>query len=190
MPYSSNEGKEWIKSLVKKLITISKSNSNSILDVGAGAGTYSDLLRATLNQTEFIAIEIWEPYILQFDLENKYDHIIKQDIREYIPEKRYSITFLGDVLEHMKKEEAIEVYEKILHASEFVIISIPIILYPQGEYEGNPYEKHIKEDWTDQEVLSTFSNLVFSHKGNEVGVYLGVNPEYHSVEDAINYLNL
>ncbi|WP_026575832.1 class I SAM-dependent methyltransferase [Bacillus sp. UNC438CL73TsuS30] len=186
MPVSLNEGKEWIQSIVKKLVT--QCQFNSILDVGVGAGTYSNLLRSSLPQMEFIGVEIWEPYISQYDLTNKYHHIIKEDIRKYTPEKQYAFTFLGDVLEHMTKEEAIDVYQKLLHNSEFVIISIPIVRCPQGPYAGNPYETHVKEDWTHQEVLSTFSNLLFSYTAHQIGVYLGVNPHYHSAEEVKNLL--
>lgn len=187
MPISSPEGKEWIKKLVGKLSA--KCKFSSILDVGAGAGTYSNLLRSILSESEFIGLEVWEPYISRYDLTKKYDRIIKQDVREYIPDKPFAFTFLGDVLEHMEKEEAVEVYEKLLKESEFVIISIPIIHYPQGNIEGNPYERHIKEDWTHQEVLSTFSNLVLSQTGNVVGVYLGVNPKYHSAKKVVSIIN-
>src|ERR1700730_16589351 len=129
MPFSSNSGKSWIERLVKRLIKIC--THNSILDVGAGTGIYSELLRGKLQGTHFTAIEIWEPYITQFVLDTKYDVVINADIREFIPEQRYGIIMLGDILEHMTKEEAVDIYNKLLNSSEFVIISIPIIYYPQ-----------------------------------------------------------
>ncbi|RNB87200.1 hypothetical protein EDM56_16100 [Brevibacillus fluminis] len=180
MPYSSKSGKAWIERLVMRFITIC--DHDSILDVGAGAGTYSDLFRARLPHTHFTALEIWEPYHSTFQLASKYDVLRTDDVRTFTPEKRYGITFLGDVLEHMTKGEALEVYEKLLAASDFVFISIPIIKYPQDSYMGNPYEKHVKDDWTHEEVLATFPHIAFSHVEQEIGAYVGVNPNTQSLD--------
>lgn len=182
MPYSSKSGKAWIERLVLRFINVC--NHNSILDVGAGAGTYSDLFRARLPQTHFTALEIWEPYHSTFQLAQKYDVLRTDDVRTFAPEERYGITFLGDVLEHMTKDEALQVYEKLLAASDFVFISIPIIKYPQDTYMGNPYEKHVKDDWTHEEVLATFPHIMFSHVEQEIGAYVGVNPQTVSADTA------
>jgi glycosyltransferase involved in cell wall biosynthesis len=153
--------------------------------VGAGTGIYSELLRGKLQGTHFTAIEIWEPYITQFVLDTKYDVVINADIREFVPQQRYGIIMLGDILEHMTKEEAVDIYNKLLNFSEFVIISIPIIYYPQDAYMGNPYEKHIKDDWTHEEVISTFKNIALQRTDHEIGIYAGFNPRLHTKDDII-----
>jgi 2-polyprenyl-3-methyl-5-hydroxy-6-metoxy-1,4-benzoquinol methylase len=47
----------------------------SVLDVGCGAGTYSDLVRGAGMTTELIGIEVWEPYVKRFGLTAKYDRL-------------------------------------------------------------------------------------------------------------------
>ncbi|GAA4707211.1 hypothetical protein [Brevibacillus fulvus] len=178
MPFSSTQGKAWIERLVTRLIHHCK--ENSILDVGAGAGTYSELLRSKLPGTHFTAIEIWQPYHEMYKLQQKYDLVLSEDVRTFEPAKRYGITFCGDVLEHMTKEEALQVYEKLLTASEFVVISIPIVHYPQEAYLGNPYEIHVKDDWTHEEVMATFPHLGLTHREGIMGVYVGYNPQFQS----------
>lgn len=181
MPFSSESGKLWRKRLIKRLN--GKCVSKSILDVGAGAGKYSDLLRPILPGTTFAAIEVWEPYVEEYNLKRKYDELHQQDVREFVPDKRYGVTIFGDVLEHLTKEEAIEVYNKLLKSSEFVLISIPIVHYPQDVYKGNPYEEHKKDDWSHEEVMATFPHLAVSYVENEIGMYVGFNPELYSEKD-------
>jgi glycosyltransferase involved in cell wall biosynthesis/trans-aconitate methyltransferase len=183
MPYSSASGKAWSERIIKRLIA--KCRNNSILDVGAGAGNYHDLLRSQLPATKFDGLEIWEPYIAKYSLEEKYDHMIKADIRDFTPQKIYGITLLGDILEHMTKEEAIKVYYKLLNSSEYVLISIPVVNYPQDAYMGNPYEKHIKDDWSHNEVLSSFDCLSLYHLENEIGIYIGYNPKLQKKEELL-----
>jgi len=183
MPYSSVSGKAWSERIIKRLIR--NCTNNSILDIGAGAGNYSDLLKPKLSTTEFTALEVWKPYISQFNLESKYAQIIKEDVRKFTPEKTYGITLLGDILEHMTKEEAIEVYNRLLQFSEFILISIPIIDYPQDEYLGNPYEKHVKDNWSHDEVMNSFDNITLSCIENEIGVYVCANQKLHNKEELL-----
>jgi glycosyltransferase involved in cell wall biosynthesis len=134
---------------------------------------------------KFTGIEIWDPYIDKYQLREKYDMIINQDVRKFSPQETFGISILGDVLEHMTKEEAIKVYNKLLNNSEYVIISIPIIYYPQEEYMNNPYERHIKDDWSHEEALSSFNNIALSYIEKEIGVYIGYNPNYHTKQDVL-----
>ena len=54
------------------------------------------------------------------------------------------LSLFGDILEHMTKEEAQDVMDKTLATSRLVLVSIPIIHYPQEPFEGNPYQRHVK----------------------------------------------
>lgn len=180
MTYSTQAGKLWIEFVTKKLI---KKCPNSILDIGAGSGAYSDLLKAKLPGTTFTALEVWEPYIAKYHLEKKYDTILQLDVRNFSPETTYGITILGNVLEYLSQEEAVEVYNNLLKSSHFVIISIPINKCSQATPKDNPYEKIQKDDWSHEGVLATFEHIVLHHLDNEIGVYLGVNPQHHSFEE-------
>lgn len=173
MPSSSKEGKKEIHNWLTEFST----NVNTVIDLGAGQGTYHRFFSRKseiLKHAKWIGIEVWQPYIDQFDLKNIYDIIENEDIRlvDYQQFGNIDLAFVGDVLEHMTKDEAISLINKLLKNTKRIIISIPIIHYPQDEVEGNPYEKHIKDDWSHQEVLDTFPHIKKHYKGNVIGVYL------------------
>ena len=94
MPYSSEEGKQWIK---ERLLSIASQNMN-ILDVGAGSGTYSVNYKTMLGGY-WEAVEVFPRYIEQFKLNDKYDFIHIQDIRNFDWKiKDYDVVFFGDIL--------------------------------------------------------------------------------------------
>lgn len=153
MPYSDNSNSNWY---LEKLLT---HRPRTILDVGPGAGRYASLTRSVLPEVNITGLEIFEPYVERFGLNNLYDEVIVQDVRE-CTNFNYDLTIFGDVLEHMTEEEAIEVWSKARKQSRNCIISIPTIHYPQGESEGNIHEVHVKDDWSDDQVLSKFEGIV------------------------------
>ncbi|MBW5446855.1 glycosyltransferase [Cohnella sp. CFH 77786] len=181
LPYSSASGKAWSNRLIRRIMA--NCRHRSILDVGAGAGFYSDDLRPRLPGVRFVAVEIWKDYILEFNLDRKYDRVLNLDIREWSPDEAFGITICGDVLEHMSKNDAIATYKKLLNSSEFIVLSIPVVPYPQGEYRGNPYERHIKDDWSHREVMESFPNIAICRVENELGVYIGWNPDLHTAAE-------
>lgn len=173
MPSSSILGKAWTGDQVRKINKRFK--VNNVLDIGVGMGTYIDNYKSIVSDAIWTGIEVWEPYIKQYDLKNKYNHIINQDVRkvDYNNLGKFDIVFAGDVLEHMTKEEAIVVVDNLLKISKSLFISIPIVHMPQGEWAGNPYEEHVKDDWSDDEVKQTFGQyIVTSGSFEEIGVYL------------------
>jgi SAM-dependent methyltransferase len=177
MPHSRWSNKKIIARWIKKLAL----PRERILDLGAGSGTYHLLLTewpgkftALLKYSHWIAVEVWEPYIEEFKLREIYDEVYIEDIRtfDYSKVAPIDITFMGDVLEHMTKEEAQEVVAKVLKISKYAVISIPIIKWEQGEVDGNPYEKYIKDDWTHAEVMNSFPHIIENEIDRGVGVYL------------------
>ncbi len=173
MPFSSKEGKNVIKNWVTEI----EYPLNRILDLGVGKGTYHKLFTkhpSKLSNSYWIGIEVWSPYIVKFNLDKKYNQVINSDIRkvDYTSLNPIDLTFAGDVLEHITKDDAIAVVESIMNICPYLIISIPIIHYPQAEIENNPYEVHVKDDWTDKEMIETFPQIIKSWTGREIGCYL------------------
>jgi len=170
MPKSSKEGKDIILQWVKELPL------ETILDIGAGSGTYKKMfLKNKIHPTSlWTAIEAWEPYIAEFNLLSLYNKVVNVDVRECNFEAlgNFDITFMGDVLEHITKDEAIALVDSVMSVSKYAVISIPIIHWPQGESHGNPFEVHVKDDWSDDEVKSAFSKYITkSSAGESIGVY-------------------
>jgi 2-polyprenyl-3-methyl-5-hydroxy-6-metoxy-1,4-benzoquinol methylase len=171
MGISSKQGKletvNWVND--------NKDSINSILDIGAGSGTYYKLL-SPIKTFKWSAVEAWKSYIEEFNLEQMYGVIYNEDIRNFECPENYDLVIAGDILEHMTKAEAEEVVKKILDHTKTLIISIPITHMPQEAINDNPFEYHVKDDWSHQEILDTWGNLIKEHwipKGKkiQVGVY-------------------
>lgn len=164
MGTSHPETKPWI------LNKILENDVYKILDVGAGSGTYFDYFSSNGYQFKIDAVEIWKPYIEEFKLNNKYSRVYEADVRDH-DNFNYDLVIFGDILEHMTKEEALDVWELASRSAKHAVIAIPIIHYHQHAINGNPYEEHVKEDWSHQEVLDTFPHIVDSWQGEITGAY-------------------
>ena len=172
MPSSSKEG----KSIIKEWIEEFSLEINTIVDLGVGKGTYHRLFyrkNPILKHAKWIGVEVWKPYVELYNLKNVYDHIEQDDIRlvDYQKFGNIDLVFAGDVLEHMTKEEAIYLINKLLVNSKRIIISIPIVNFPQDEVEGNPFERHVKDDWSHQEMIDSFPQIKKHWQGKVIGVY-------------------
>jgi 2-polyprenyl-3-methyl-5-hydroxy-6-metoxy-1,4-benzoquinol methylase len=140
----------------------------SILDVGAGEGTYARLLWPEFRNID--AVEIWEPYIIQYQLEKMYRNIFKVNIMDFEFEY-YDLIIIGDVLEHLSLEDATKLIDYIYPRCHNFIIAVPYML-PQGEYEGNVYETHLQPDLTPQNVLERYPKMKLLYGNHLYGYYV------------------
>lgn len=166
MGFSDPTNKPWTQ---EKIIEL---KPTTVLDVGAGQGVYLDLIRQGLGAGVIVnAVEVWQPYIDQFDLENRYDKLFAMDVRD-LTNFAYDLVILGDVLEHMSEDSAVELWDRISQQARHAIISIPIIHYHQDAINGNPYEVHVEEDWNTERVLKTFKGIVEHKEFPVTGVFI------------------
>jgi len=173
MPFSSESGKKYTDTVVSCLTL----EHFKVLDVGPGSGTYSDRYSGNLlarPAVHWTGVEIWEPYVKKYDLRSKYDEVVITDALTYVTatQEKFDLILLGDVCEHMTKEMCLRLVKRCLEIATTVIISVPIIHYPQGEYDGNPYEAHIKDDWSHEEALASFPSVRKFSVENEIGIYV------------------
>lgn len=136
-----------------------------VVDIGPGSGTYIKLIREEAQccvNAKWIGIEIWKKYIEEFKLEQRYDQIINADVRTINwQELNPDIVIAGDVLEHMTKQDAVRLVDRILLVAKTLIVSIPIRYMPQDEHAyENPHEAHVKDDWTHDEVIETWGHYI------------------------------
>lgn len=173
MPGSSEKGKSTIKKWFDRL------EPETVLDVGPGWGTYSKLLR---KKGQFWhAIEIYEPYIRQFNLKKYYDKIFVGDIRSFTSGLRYDMVICGDVLEHIKNKEAEAVLKNLLANSKNIIVSLPLDAETRpgkgtGDKDwGNPHELH-RGQWSHQlfkKAVQKEGGIIEDYKKfHELAVYL------------------
>lgn len=164
MPWSSDENRDWLLSHITE--------HDNVLDVGAGAGVWADLLKDKVNTID--AVEIFEPYIERFGLESKYGHIYKGDFKDLaIPTDFYSVVILGDVLEHFEIDDALKVWDKARMIAGWggqVLLSTPIVDWPQGKEEGNIHEAHLS--FFDMDALLNLEGVVEVREGELIGSVL------------------
>ena len=164
MPISSPEGKDWTLSRIRALAP------GTVLDVGAGAGTYARLL-ADDRPERLIALEVFEPYVERYGLTELYDEVLLGDART-TPLPEADVVVLGDVAEHMTIGEAQDLWRRAAAAArQAVYLSIPIVHYPQGALEHNDHEVHVVDDWDHDKVLAAFDGIDDCFRGDVVGVY-------------------
>ena len=139
------------------------SRARTVLDIGAGAGNWLDALAAAGFAGKVDAVEVWTPYITEYRLQERYREVYAWDARSLTPEflGGYDVVIMGDVLEHMTKPEAQVLWRRSLHARHSAI-AIPIVHYCQGALNGNPFEEHVKPDWSHEEALEAFPGITDS----------------------------
>lgn len=127
---------------------VERTGAHKVLDVGPGHGKYGVLLREYAHVELVDAVEMWEPYVAEFGLEGIYNHVFRGDACN-LPDAvlaAYDCVFLGDVIEHIDKERALALLERI---PGWVVICTPVDYYAQPHEV--PTEHHVShwttEDW-------------------------------------------
>jgi hypothetical protein len=184
MPHSSPDGKEffteWFKCFLSTVPGLS--NPKRVLDVGPGAGTYGNIIRS-VDESCYIAVEIFEEYVDRFYLRSIYDKIWVYDIRDFskLNQDSYDLIIFGDVLEHIPKYEAVDVWRRMKPHARFLMVSLPIIVpgrawsipYDQSasEYQKNQNERHVY-NWKYDEFVNEMGPFLWSSVYQFVGMFI------------------
>jgi len=164
MPESYGYFKDEVKNYLKNHVPL----NHKILDVGPGLGTYSNLLRDFGYKMD--CVEIWEPYVNEYNLKEKYDNVFIGDIMDF-DFSEYQFIILGDVLEHLTKEDGIKLIEKIHITRKRCLVAIPYTM-EQGEYYGNIYEAHLQPDLTLEIMTERYPQLEMIYSNSQYGYYI------------------
>lgn len=165
MPTSYPFFKQEVKQFILENIPI----SCSILDLGAGCGTYSDMLKKYGYFME--GVEIFKPYIDQYDLKNKYHRLHNVNLLDYESYNYHRLVIMGDVLEHLSVEDAKAIIAKYLGKMSNLLVAVPFLM-EQGEYEGNTYETHLQADLTPQVMNERYPELELLYGNEFYGYYI------------------
>lgn len=122
-----------------------------ILDLGCGSCNVERKRR--FRGVDITCVDVYEPYLqicknyglktVRADLRN---------IKKYFPQKSADIIWLFDVVEHLKKNEALQLLNAVDKiARKQIIIFTPVGEFPQDEYDGNKYQKH-RSSWTEKDL--------------------------------------
>jgi hypothetical protein len=173
MPTSYQLYKDSIKNWILENVSLDA----KILDIGAGCGTYSNLLRDYGYKMD--AIEIWEPYIKKYNLKDKYDVVMEMDVLDvYAPTlQNYDMCILGDILEHLNIEDGQRLIKDISKHCKYFIVAIPYQM-EQGEHEGNVHETHLQPDLTPEIMKQRYPELELLYGNEYYGYYINKKPKY------------
>ena len=139
-----------------------------ILDVGAGCGTYGKLLR---NDFDYIdAVEIFEPYIEQFKLNEIYNYVFNANIID-INMMPYEYVIMGDVIEHMSIKDSTLLLNYIQNSGKKCMVAIPYLM-KQDAVGGNIYEIHKQDDLTHKVFIDRFPMMHNLFKNEHYGLYI------------------
>jgi hypothetical protein len=141
--------------IVNKIIS---NPSSFVIDFGAGEGKWGKLLKTHIAHVS--GVEVWPDYIFRYNLRTYYDALYSVDLRNIdfsneqglILDYKYNIAILGDVLEHVSREEAVKFLAELKTKVDIIYLTIPITICIQdGNAIGNPFETHHYQ-WSDKEV--------------------------------------
>ena len=145
---------------------------SNILDMGAGAGKYSFILKDVYQSIE--GVEIHQPNIVNFNLKSKYSKVYNCDLRNFNFEKTYDLIIMGDVLEHLTIEDSKKVLNKFKNQCDVLII-VPY-MYEQGKEVHavieNSYEEHLQPDLTKENMLERYNSLEELWSNSRCGLYV------------------
>lgn len=157
---------EYYKEDVRNYLIDNFKKDIRILDVGAGEGTYYDLLHQYFNNID--GVEIFRPNIENYHLEDKYSNVYNVDICDFKYEY-YDVIIFGDVIEHLEIKEAQKVLKYAYNRCKEMIVAVPYC-YEQGIEEDNVYEIHKQADLTKENMLERYPELELLY-GNEIYGY-------------------
>lgn len=160
MPGSLNLGKLFVRDWFRR-----QQDIKSIIDFGAGMGTYRKLLGRDYHWT---GVEIFPAYVTEFELERTYDDVIVGDLRT-IDWPQADCLIFGDVLEHLSKAEVLAVIERA-KTYRHMVVSLPIGEFPQGAVNGNEAERHVST-WEFDDCRKLF-NCPINILHGDIGVFM------------------
>ncbi len=158
MPYSSTVFDKKICNLLREI------KPKIIYDIGAGAGKYGILLKKHFPNIYSIGIELDHDYIKRFELEKLYCEIWNIAAEDLISPQYYDFDFdtviLGDVIEHLKKSDGIDLLNYLIYRTRWILIQYPV-KYLQNTVDGKSQEAHIAvwgdRDFEQFEIQEKFS---------------------------------
>lgn len=152
-------------------------NPQSILDVGCGWGlmgsvfrAYTDIRLSELDssryhvwQTKIDAIEIHKAY--KNPVWEVYSNIVLGDALTAIDSLRdYDMIYVGDIIEHVTKEQGHIFLQKCLDHSKFTFVATPSPAPKQDAILGNYHEVH-RSSWDESDFAGYTHQIIGNYNG-------------------------
>lgn len=155
--YLTNDIKEYVVNTYPK--------NWSVLDVGCGHGHYAKLLRDHFCYSNFDGIEIWQPYIDEYNLKTLYTNVFNDNILNF-NFGYYDLIIMGDILEHLSRDDARSLIKNISDKCTELLVIVPYYL-PQDIVNDNKYEIHLQPDLDDSIMSQYYPSLELINYNNK-----------------------
>lgn len=161
----SQQSEKGTNIIVNKILSTS---NQVVLDIGAGEGKWGKLLKGKVDKID--GIEIWKPYIDKYNLHNFYDILYNVNMSSFNFETKYNTAILGDVLEHLPRDQAEVFLNRLKSEVNIIFLTIPVTVCTQnGNAIGNPFETHHYQ-WSDKEIRFELGFTLLNVSVNENGL--------------------
>lgn len=122
------EGTSWTTFDELTIFILSIINPKRVLDIGSGEGKYGKLIRSVpdFNSIHLTSIE-YEKCRRQQLLDIGYNEVRSISAMQLLesPAENYEVIIMGDVIEHFKKSEGMDLLNFLNYRSEYIIIVTP-----------------------------------------------------------------
>ncbi|PRP95849.1 hypothetical protein ENSA5_37180 [Enhygromyxa salina] len=138
MPYSSDVFDADIEAFLRT------HDAQSYLDLGPGAGKYGRMIRRVNPDALIAAVECDDTYISYFELEGIYDVVARARIEtafDALPDLTADVVLIGDVIEHLKKSEGIDLLNYLIYRCHYCLVVAPQ-KYVQYSWRERAAEAH------------------------------------------------
>lgn len=155
------------KEVTAHLKTLAPSRSR-VLDVGAGAGIYGQLLN---DYYILEAVDVFKPTVDNLRTLPFYEDVFLSDIRSFTYPSQYEIIIMGDVIEHLSVEDTQKVISLARENCNHLMVAIPY-QYKQNSIYGNDAEIHIQDDLTKELFDERYPDFELLFGNDSYGYYL------------------
>jgi Kdo-III transferase WaaZ len=170
--------------LLTPIVTLIRSlDPSSVLDIGVGFGKWGFLCREYLEvwkdrvkkdewEMQIDGVEIFpethdslQPYL--------YNRLFYKDAREFEPDKVYDLVMACDVVEHMPKQDGLDLIQKMSSSwASNCIVSLPLgDEWMRNCYGRNPHDAH-EAVWNDNDLGREWQRIkVTVPGGRQIGIF-------------------
>lgn len=159
--YSYKCFKNFIKMYIRNVVP----ENSTILDIGCGQGIYAQMLR---KYYQMDGIDIYPGHNNEFT-QYLYNNVYTADIRSFEYEW-YDLVIMGDVLEHLSKEDGQKVMEYTKAHSNFILVVVPYCM-EQVFTVDNTAETHLQPDLTHEIFLERYPDFELLRSDKYHGYY-------------------
>lgn len=126
-------------------------NTEYLLALGVGTDSPAQYL-ASVNK---FGVDIWQPSVDKTKEKGIFDYLICEDALDCVSslgDNDFDVVLCCDMIEHLEKEKGKRLLKEMCRVGGKVLVYTPNGMFEQGEYGGNPYQKHLST-WREEDFV-------------------------------------